>query len=181
MEGRQTIKTAAGRIAELIAAVYNSTLPTLTDGQKTELQTDNRGRLITTTAGGTVAHDAVDSGNPEKIGGKAESTEPAAVADGDRVDAYFDLQGRLVVRTKSRTPTVTSVPDQATNVTLLALNAARLGASIVNESTSILYVKCGATATTSSYTIALGPDGSGRLLLRGAVRLHRDHRRHLVG
>ena len=44
---------------------------------------------------GDIAHDAVDTGFPIKIGGKAESTEPTAVADADRVDAWFDLVGRL--------------------------------------------------------------------------------------
>lgn len=48
------------------------------------------------TVQGDVAHDAADSGNPLKIGGKAETTAPAAVADGDRVNAWFDEYGRLV-------------------------------------------------------------------------------------
>lgn len=46
---------------------------------------------------GDVAHDAVDSGNPIKIGGYASATPPAGVSSGDRVNAYFDLNGRLVV------------------------------------------------------------------------------------
>jgi hypothetical protein len=46
--------------------------------------------------GGGVAHDAVDAGNPIKIGGKARSSSPAAVADADRVDALFGLRGQLV-------------------------------------------------------------------------------------
>lgn len=45
---------------------------------------------------GNVAHDAGDSGSPVKIGGKANSSEPAVVADNDRTDAWFDLVGRLV-------------------------------------------------------------------------------------
>lgn len=45
---------------------------------------------------GTIAHDAVDSGNPVKIGGRAIQT-PAGVAVNDRVDAYFDAWGKLVV------------------------------------------------------------------------------------
>lgn len=49
------------------------------------------------TATGNVAHDAADSGNPLKIGGKAETTTPTAVADADRVDAFFDAYGRLNV------------------------------------------------------------------------------------
>lgn len=44
---------------------------------------------------GNVAHDAADSGNPVKVGGKAETGTPAAVADGDRVDAWFDARGAL--------------------------------------------------------------------------------------
>jgi hypothetical protein len=47
---------------------------------------------------GHVAHDAVDAGNPIKIGGKASSTtNTTAVAANDRVDAHFDTRGRLGV------------------------------------------------------------------------------------
>lgn len=46
---------------------------------------------------GCTAHDAVDAGNPLKIGGKVATSTPAAVANGDRVDAYFDANGRLFV------------------------------------------------------------------------------------
>jgi hypothetical protein len=42
---------------------------------------------------GDVAHDAADSGNPVKIGGKAGAV-PAAVASGDRVNASYDTYGR---------------------------------------------------------------------------------------
>ncbi len=44
---------------------------------------------------GDVANDAADSGNPVKFGGRASSTIPTAVSTGDRVNAYFDLSGRL--------------------------------------------------------------------------------------
>jgi len=46
---------------------------------------------------GNVAHDAPDSGNPGKIGGRAFSGTPTAVANGDRVDAWFGLTGALAV------------------------------------------------------------------------------------
>jgi hypothetical protein len=48
---------------------------------------------------GDEAHDAVDAGNPVKIGGRAQEPTTAAdeVADNDRVDALFDRQGRLAV------------------------------------------------------------------------------------
>jgi len=45
-----------------------------------------------------VAHDSADSGAPLKIGGKASTSEPTAVATGDRVDGYFDEYGRLHIR-----------------------------------------------------------------------------------
>lgn len=45
---------------------------------------------------GDVASDAVDSGNPQKIGGKAAVT-PTVVADADRVDAWFSRTGALII------------------------------------------------------------------------------------
>ena len=47
---------------------------------------------------GDTAHDAADSGSPLKIGGKAHTSEPAAVANNDRVNAYFDANGYLMVK-----------------------------------------------------------------------------------
>lgn len=56
----------------------------------------------------------------------------------------------------STTGTVTSVNDSASSATLLALNTLRRGASIYNDSTEILYVKCGATASLTSFTAKVG-------------------------
>lgn len=61
-------------------------------GNERGLNIDANGRLGGV-PDGNVAHDAADSGNPLKIGGKAETTVRAAVADGDRVDAWFDEYG----------------------------------------------------------------------------------------
>jgi hypothetical protein len=49
---------------------------------------------------GTVAHDSVDSGNPQKIGAKAETSLAGitAVADADRTDLYADADGVLLVK-----------------------------------------------------------------------------------
>jgi len=58
--------------------------------------------------------------------------------------------------TTSTTGTVTSVNDTASSTTLLALNTSRLGASFFNDSTEILYLKCGATASTTSFTAKVG-------------------------
>lgn len=48
-------------------------------------------------ATGNVAHDAADSGNPVKIGGKASSSAPAFVSGGDRVDAWFGPSGQTII------------------------------------------------------------------------------------
>lgn len=50
---------------------------------------------------GNVAHDAVDTGAPLKIGGKANGGTPTAVADGDRVDAWWTSHGALAVAATS--------------------------------------------------------------------------------
>lgn len=57
--------------------------------------------------------------------------------------------------TRAATPTQTTVADSATNVTILASNANRLGATIENDSSAVLYLKLGATATTTSYSARL--------------------------
>lgn len=53
----------------------------------------------TGTIQGNVAHDSVDSGNPTKIGGWAQSPTafPTAVAIGDRVNASYSTQGEAFV------------------------------------------------------------------------------------
>lgn len=51
--------------------------------------------------------------------------------------------------------TVTSVSASTTSVTLLNSNSSRKGACVFNDSASNLYIKCGVTASTSSYTIKL--------------------------
>jgi len=45
---------------------------------------------------GNVAHDAVDSGNPVKMGGRARSSQIAAVAENDRSDLITTLNGELI-------------------------------------------------------------------------------------
>jgi hypothetical protein len=50
-------------------------------------------------AGGNVAHDAADAGNPVKVGAKAvaHGASPTAVAAGDRTDLYANRHGILFV------------------------------------------------------------------------------------
>ena len=59
---------------------------------------------------------------------------------------------------KSATGTLANVSASATNVTLQASNASRLGWMIYNDSTSILYVKLAATASATSFTVRMLPE-----------------------
>lgn len=69
------------------------------------------------------------------------------------------LAGTLTTKEiRSATPTQSSVAGNASNVTLLASNASRLGATIFNDSTAFLYVKLGATSSTTSFSIKLSQD-----------------------
>jgi hypothetical protein len=51
----------------------------------------------------------------------------------------------------SATSTITNTPDNASSVTVLASNSGRLAFSLYNDSTSACYVKCGATASATSF------------------------------
>lgn len=60
-----------------------------------------------------------------------------------------------VVLAGGGTGTLSNVSGSASSVTLLAANSARRGATITNDSSALLYVKFGATASTSSYTVVI--------------------------
>jgi hypothetical protein len=90
----------AGTTADTpMAGFYQSTPSAVTDGRSAAIGIDDQRRVKVTVDASTldVAHDAVDSGNPVKIGGKALTAMPAAVAANDRTNANFDLYGRQFV------------------------------------------------------------------------------------
>lgn len=117
------IKTAVEILDNAIAGnemqVDVLTMPTVTVNTHavTQSGTWNIGTVttLTTLTGSSIAHDAVDSGNPHKIGGRASSSAPTAVASGDRVNAYFDTVGRLAIFDGG-----TSITVDATELTTLA-------------------------------------------------------------
>lgn len=77
------------------------------------------------------------------------------VNDGDVSTANrFPVKGST-----SATATLTNVNDTASSTTVLASNANRLGATFFNDSTSLLYLKFGATASTTSFTTQIQPGG----------------------
>jgi hypothetical protein len=79
-----------------VMGVYESAPTTVTDGDMGIIGINSNRYVKVDVAASELdtAHDAVDTGAPVKIGGKAQNAFPTAVANGDRTNAQFDLQGR---------------------------------------------------------------------------------------
>ncbi len=92
--------------------------------------------------GALVANQSV---NLAQVGGVATATSSGSVSSATL---------RTVIAS-GPTPTTANVASSATNVTLLASAIGRLGATFFNDSTQILYLKFGATASATSYTVQL--------------------------
>lgn len=76
-------------------------------------------------------------------------------ANGDYNPVATDAQGRIYVIQKAPTATLSNVSSSATNVTILAANTGRIGAQFYNDSTTVLYLKFGTTASATSFTVPL--------------------------
>ena len=102
-------------------------------------------------------------------GGDVIATDDIAGVKHQRVKVEFGADGSasdvsgsngLPVRASTASAaTLSNTSASATNVTLLASNSSRLGAIIVNDSAATLYVKFGATASSTSYTYRVDPYG----------------------
>lgn len=98
---------------------------------------------------------------PNFRAGTGEAYSLGASTDDTKANAHYfliDSARKIITRSYCDTGGTSSVSGSATSVTLLASNTARLGATITNDSTAILYVKFGATASTTSYTVKMQPD-----------------------
>lgn len=76
-------------------------------------------------------------------------------ANGDYTPLAVDKTGSVNVVQKAQTATLSNVSASATSLTVLAANNDRKGAQVINDSTAVLYLKLGTTASTTSYTVAL--------------------------
>ncbi len=86
---------------------------------------------------------------------QVDDTSPTAISENSFGNVRMSADHSVLVAPRATTPTQTSVASSASSVSLLAANNARKGATIYNDSTQILYLKLGATASTTSYTIQL--------------------------
>lgn len=78
--------------------------------------------------------------------------------DLDYTPIATDGQGRTYVTKKAPTATLTNVNDTNASTTLLSAATGRLGWKCWNDSTAILYIKYGSTASATSCTYKLNPD-----------------------
>ena len=67
---------------------------------------------------------------------------------------------KILNQKTSTSAAVTRIAGAITSVTLLAANTARKQAIIINDSTSVLYVKYGATASNTDFTFIVLAGGS---------------------
>lgn len=91
------------------------------------------------------------------IGVQYNSTA-AAFTNGQQGSIQCDASGRILHRNSpASTGTMASVASSASSVTVLAANAARIGAAVYNDSTQILYLLLvtGGTASSSVYTVQM--------------------------
>ena len=102
--------------------------------------------LGTWVQGGIAAGSAISTEKPVLVGG----------SDGTNVQRIkLTTDGDVVTVNKAATSAVTQVTSSATTVTLKASNTARKGLTVMNDSTAILYLKLGATASATSYTVKM--------------------------
>lgn len=78
---------------------------------------------------------------------------------GNLIGIGADAARNLTVAQYATTPTLTNVASSATSVSLLVSNAAAKSRIIYNDSTQVLYVKYGTTASATSYTVQIAANG----------------------
>lgn len=177
----------AATASTLTGGVFNTALPTLTNGQQTATQLDSSGRQIiaplasTSTvtvvqATGTNLHVVNDAGTAimgkvgidqttvgttnavsiAQLGANTVLTGNGVSGTGSlRVNIASDNTAFNIKQNIGATSTITSVAGSATSVSLLVLNANRVGATFYNDSTAIAYLAFASTASTTAYTVQM--------------------------
>jgi hypothetical protein len=188
-----------------MGAIFDATPPTITDGSVGAPRMDSNRMLFAKLTDGTdsaiisaagalsvelsagiagdIAHDAADSGNPSKVGGRARSILDSAVAQNDRTDAIFSTTGgalsagvdgtnvRNIAVNASGQVEVDIAAQQSADVTVAQATAASLNATVVQGTAANLNAQVAGdiahSAIDSGNPIKLG--GRGRSVLDTAV------------
>lgn len=100
-----------------------------------------------------------DVTRPNTASAEVRQSQFRLLNDGVTLVPYVSILGTTPVPTSQAAPgaaTVAQVASSITSVTLLAANTARRGFVLFNDSTAILSIKFGATASATSKTVNLG-------------------------
>lgn len=128
------------------------------------VEVDDGGGSLTVDNNGTFAVQAAQSGtwNINNVAGTislptgaATETSLAAVAAAVSGSNMRVTDSGLSLPISSSAAETYSIDDQATSTTLLDANASRKGWAVYNDSTSACYMKLGATASTTSFTVKI--------------------------
>lgn len=142
----------------VLPAVANAAAPTKTEGNQVSLSTDLAGSVRVTAAALPLPTGAATAANQTTLGNQTtqinDGTNTAAVKAAS-VAAVATDPALVVDSRHPATGALANVAGSAASVTLLAANVARLGATIFNDSTAILYVKFGTTASLTSFTVRM--------------------------
>lgn len=159
----------APAVGTMIEGVFVTPLPVYTSGDASVAHMDVRGRLIVSLtnpgSGSSVDVDTDDSPAPANPSGiwtmlLYDASLPT-YADGDATALHASINGELLtLERKPGTSAVTSVAAAVASTSLLASNTSRRGATFYNDSASAsLYIKLGATASLTSFTVLVPPSG----------------------
>jgi hypothetical protein len=143
---QETLLTAVDTKLGLLTALIDSS----SGGLKVNPR-DSDGSTLAFEDEGAIAHDAADSGKPQKLGAKAIATLSGAtlVAAADRTDVYADLDGTVLNRKNAAIGDYVSGVASNTDGTSTALIAAGAAGvkhaitdiTIINTSASMIYVE----------------------------------------
>mgnify|MGYP001577189960 CR=1 FL=1 len=139
----------------VIGAVTQSGTWTVTANAGTNLNTSALATQTTLASLLTELQAKADLGETQPV---SLAVAPSTPVTGTFWQATQPVSIAATVTTKdvrAGTSAVTTVADNAASVTLLAANANRLGAVIFNDSSAALFLKLGATASSTSYTVRL--------------------------
>lgn len=136
--------------------------------------------------GGDSVDSAITTANIQPIAGRASTATPTAVsADNDAQLLWLTRNGALNIAdgdgsltvdgtvnlSAATSPSQTSPSVTTSSTSVLASNTSRLGATFYNEGSSDCYLKLGATASTTSYSVKISSGGYYELPFRytGAI------------
>lgn len=130
------------------------------DGSAADVPGDGAAGLA---VGGSLAHDAVESGNPVAIGGIARTANPTAVAALDRVRAWFTTLGKLVVTLGAPRELIThqhtQIASSSSETTILSAG----GAGVLLDLVQLVITN--QTATAVNVTIKDDTAGTTRMII----------------